>query len=104
MVLTINGFDFPMSQDDAWDVINYARERMIVVQPGEEIQPDMIILDEELSEVGSMIKNIGTGSRIAIEKFLNSKVNLKLNVLVKTNWRDESTLLINYGFDTKLIK
>ena len=53
---------------------------------------------------GSMIKNIGTGSRIAIEKFLNSKVNLKLNVLVKTNWRDESTLLINYGFDTKLIK
>ena len=51
-----------------------------------------------------MIKNIGTGSRIAIEKFLNSKVNLKLNVLVKTNWRDESTLLINYGFDTKLIK
>ncbi len=53
---------------------------------------------------GSMIKNIGTGSRIAIEKFLNNKVNLKLNVLVKTNWRDESTLLINYGFDTKLIK
>ena len=53
MVLTINGFDFPMSQDDAWDVINYARERMIVVQPGEEIQPDMIIPGEELKQTGT---------------------------------------------------
>ena len=53
---------------------------------------------------GSMIKNIGTGSRIAIEKFLNNKVNLKLNVIIKSNWRDESTLLINYGFDIKSIK
>lgn len=57
-----------------------------------------------IGEKGSMIKNIGTGSRIAIEKFLDNKVNLKLNVLVKNNWRDESTLLINYGFDTKSIK
>lgn len=48
---------------------------------------------------GSMIKNIGTGSRIALEKSLNSKVNLKLNVIVKENWKDERTLLINYGYD-----
>ena len=48
-----------------------------------------------------MIKNIGTGSRIAIEKFIGTKVNLKLNVIVKDNWRDEKTLLANYGYDGK---
>lgn len=52
---------------------------------------------------GQMIKNIGTGARIAIEKFLSSKVNLKLNVLVKDNWRDEKTLLANFGFNIKEI-
>ena len=56
-----------------------------------------------IGKSGAMIKNIGTGARIAIEKFLDNKVNLKLNVLVKENWRDERTLLINYGFDVKSI-
>lgn len=56
-----------------------------------------------IGKSGTMIKNIGTGARIAIEKFLDNKVNLKLNVLVKENWRDEKTLLINYGFDIKSI-
>lgn len=56
-----------------------------------------------IGKSGTMIKNIGTGARIAIEKFLDNKVNLKLNVLVKENWRDEKTLLINYGFDVKSI-
>ena len=56
-----------------------------------------------IGKSGAMIKNIGTGARIAIEKFLDNKVNLKLNVLIKENWRDENTLLINYGFDTKKI-
>lgn len=46
----------------------------------------------------TMIKNIGTGARISLEKFLDSKVNLKLNVVVKNNWRDEKTLLANYGY------
>ena len=52
-----------------------------------------------IGKSGSMIKNIGIGSRIAIEKFTNEKVNLKLNVIVKDNWRDERTLLANYGYD-----
>lgn len=50
---------------------------------------------------GLMIKNIGTGTRIAIEKLLDNKVNLKLAVIVKNNWRDEKTLLANYGYDGK---
>lgn len=48
---------------------------------------------------GLMIKNIGTGARIAIEDFIKNKVNLKLNVIVKSNWRDEKTLLANFGYD-----
>lgn len=56
-----------------------------------------------IGKSGSMIKNIGTGARIAIEKFIDNKVNLKLNVIIKENWRDERTMLINYGFDDKII-
>lgn len=52
---------------------------------------------------GFMIKNIGTGARIDIEKLINNKVNLKLNVIVKENWKDERTLLANYGYDIKNI-
>lgn len=52
---------------------------------------------------GSMIKNIGTGARISIEKFINNKVNLKLQVIVKNNWRDEKTLVANYGYDIKVL-
>lgn len=64
-----------------------------------------IICDKEshkriiIGKAGSMIKNIGTGARISIEKFLDKKVNLKLNVIVRENWRDELTLLSNYGYD-----
>lgn len=54
-----------------------------------------------IGRAGQMIKNIGTGARIAIEKFIGSKVNLKLNVVVKNNWRDEKTLVANYGYDSK---
>ena len=52
---------------------------------------------------GSMIKNIGIGSRIMIEKLLNKKVNLKTYVSVKTNWRNTLSNLSNYGFDKKHI-
>lgn len=52
---------------------------------------------------GFMIKNIGTGARIEIEKLVDNKVNLKLNVIVKENWKDERTLLANYGYDIKNI-
>ena len=56
-----------------------------------------------IGKSGSMIKNIGTGARIAIEKFLGKKVNLKLGVVVKENWRDERTLITNYGYDINRI-
>lgn len=47
---------------------------------------------------GSMIKEIGTKSRIEIEKFLSKKVNLKLFVKVKNNWYNNENLIKNYGY------
>lgn len=47
---------------------------------------------------GSKIKEIGTAARIDIEKMLDKKVNLKLFVKTKENWRDSEYLLKNFGF------
>lgn len=47
---------------------------------------------------GGMLKKIGTKARVDIERLLDTKVNLKLWVKVKKDWRDSDTLLKNYGF------
>lgn len=47
---------------------------------------------------GSKIKEIGIAARIDIEKMLDKKVNLKLFVKTKENWRDSEYLLKNFGF------
>lgn len=48
---------------------------------------------------GSMLKRIGTLARQEIENLLNCRVNLKLWVKVKKDWRDSDFLLKNYGYD-----
>ena len=45
-----------------------------------------------------MLKKIGTKARISMENLLDMKVNLKLWVKVKKDWRDSDTLLRNYGY------
>lgn len=47
---------------------------------------------------GSMLKKIGTKARLEIEALLGFRVNLKLFVKVKKDWRDSDFLLKNYGF------
>ena len=47
---------------------------------------------------GSMLKRIGTGARIQIEKMVDDKVNLQLFVKVRKDWRDSDTFLKNYGY------
>lgn len=47
---------------------------------------------------GSMLKKIGTEARIDAEKMLEAKVNLKLWVKVRENWRDSEILLKNFGY------
>ena len=46
----------------------------------------------------SKIKEIGSMARIDIEKMVDKKVNLKLFVKTKENWRDSEFLLKNFGF------
>lgn len=50
---------------------------------------------------GSMLKKIGTQARREIENLLDCKVNLKLWVKVKKDWRDSDLLLKNYGYDMR---
>ncbi|WP_119326253.1 GTPase Era [Companilactobacillus musae] len=50
---------------------------------------------------GAMLKNIGIGSRIKIEHLLGEKINLKLWVRVKKNWRDDPAFLASAGYSVK---
>ena len=51
-----------------------------------------------IGKQGAMLKKIGTKARISMENLLDMKVNLKLLVKVKKDWRDSDTLLRNYGY------
>ena len=53
---------------------------------------------------GSMLKKIGTQSRIAIEEMMDAKVNLKMFVKVRKDWRDNAGILRNLGYDPKQIR
>ena len=50
---------------------------------------------------GAMLKKIGTGARIEMEKLLMTKVNLKLFVKVRRDWRDNNNMLKNFGYSEK---
>ncbi|MCH5720488.1 KH domain-containing protein [Niabella hibiscisoli] len=51
-----------------------------------------------IGEKGSMIKKLGTASRLDIEAFLGRKVFLELFVKVKPKWRDNDLHLKEYGY------
>lgn len=51
-----------------------------------------------IGKQGTMLKKIGTQARRDIENLLDTKVNLKLWVKVKKDWRDSEFLLKNYGY------
>ena len=50
---------------------------------------------------GAMLKNIGTKARMDIEEMLEKKVNLKLWVKVRKDWRDNDRLVSNFGYKDK---
>ena len=50
---------------------------------------------------GAMLKKIGSAARYEIEKQLEAKVNLRLWVKVKRDWRDSDFLIKNFGYDKK---
>ena len=53
-----------------------------------------------IGKQGAMLKKIGTQARIDMENLLDTKVNLKLWVKVKKDWRDSEFLLKNYGYQS----
>lgn len=50
---------------------------------------------------GAMLKKIGTGARLEIEDQLGARVNLKLFVKVRKDWRDNEGFVKSYGYDLK---
>lgn len=54
-----------------------------------------------IGKQGAMLKKIGTNARYEIERMLEQKVNLKLFVKVKKDWRDSDLIMKNYGYDKK---
>lgn len=80
-------------------------ERMKERENGGIIDIDATIICERdshkgiiIGKGGSMLKKIGTNARFEIERLLDSKVNLKLWVKVKKDWRDSDFLIKNFGY------
>ena len=81
-------------------------------------RPDGSIMDIEASIVcerdshkgiiigkgGSMLKSIGIDARKDMEKMLEMKVNLKLFVKVRRDWRDSELYLKNFGYEKNDLK
>lgn len=51
-----------------------------------------------IGKQGSMLKKIGSTARYEIERMLDCKVNLKLWVKAKKDWRDSEFLMKNFGY------
>lgn len=50
---------------------------------------------------GSMLKKIGMESRVEIEKMVEKKVFLQLNVKIEKDWRKNNSVLKKFGYETK---
>lgn len=83
-------------------------ERMKGRKKGNIVDIDAVIVCEKeshkriiIGKQGSMIKEIGSQARKEIEEMLDQKVNLKLWVKIRKDWRDSDILLKNYGYNPK---
>lgn len=83
-------------------------ERMHYRKDGRIVDIDATIICERdshkgiiIGKQGSMLKKIGSAARYEIEQQVECKVNLKLWVKVKKEWRDSDFYLKNFGFNQK---
>ncbi len=83
-------------------------ERMKDRKKGDIVDIDAVIVCERdshkpiiIGKNGAMIREIGSRARKEMENLLDMKVNLKLWVKVRKDWRDSDILLKNYGYDKK---
>ncbi|MBR2527766.1 MAG: GTPase Era [Blautia sp.] len=79
-------------------------------RPGPRLMYDIeatIICEKEshkgiiIGKQGAMLKRIGSDARYELEQMMEAKVNLKLWVKVKKDWRDSDFLIRNFGYDKK---
>lgn len=56
-----------------------------------------------IGKQGSMLKKIGSNARYEIEKMLEQKVNLRIWVKVRKDWRDSDIQMKNFGYNRKEI-
>ena len=54
-----------------------------------------------IGKQGGMLKKIGTAARTDIENMLQSKVNLKLWVKVRKDWKDNEQQMKSFGYDMR---
>ena len=54
-----------------------------------------------IGKQGAMLKRIGKDARYELEHMLEAKVNLRLWVKVKKDWRDSDFLIRNFGYDER---
>lgn len=88
--------------------IAVAIDRMTERSDGSVMDIDATIICERdshkgiiIGKGGAMLKKIGTQARLDIENMLEMKVNLKLWVKVKKDWRDSDFMIKNFGYDKK---
>lgn len=53
-----------------------------------------------IGKSGNMLKKIGSSARNELEQMLERKINLKIWVKIKENWRNSEFLLNNFGYNT----
>jgi len=80
-------------------VVNEFKEKTSLIK----ISADIVVQRETqkgilLGEGGRMIRQLGTDARRDIEAFLQHKVFLELFVKVRPHWRDNDTMLKEYGY------
>ena len=85
--------------------IAVAIDQMKFRQGGQMVDIDATIVCERdshkgiiIGKQGAMLKKIGTNARYEMERLLDAKVNLKLWVKVKKDWRDSDFLIKNFGY------
>ena len=81
-------------------------ERMKTRKNGNIVDVEAVIVCERESHKRIIIgkkgaKEIGTQARVEMENLLDMKVNLRLWVKVRKDWRDSDILLKNYGYNKK---
>ena len=98
VILVINKIDTVKSKEESLTFIAAYKDVDATIVCERDSHKGIII-----GKGGSMLKRIGTAARMEIENLMDTKVNLKLWVKVRREWRDSDMYMKNYGYNPKEI-